>query len=522
MTISHNLVHASMTQTQTSIYLDYMATTPVDSTVIAAMRTCLGTEADFGNASSQTHRYGWRARQHIEAAAEQVAALIHADPKSLIWTSGATEANNLAILGAMDFYHRKGRHLVVVSTAHASILGPCQQLARQGVEITYLNPRPNGQISLTDLNAAIREDTVLVSVMWVNNETGVIQEIPEIRACTQEKGVLLHVDAVQAVGKLPIDVSQIPVDLMALSAHKVYGPKGVGALYVRRQPRVRLTPLLYGGDQQSRLRPGTLATHQVVGMGAAYALAEKQLTTDWERITALRQQLWQGIEPLGGLELNTDLAHSVPHCLNISVMGVDIEGLLSRLSEYAVSTTSACKTASFEPSHVLMAMGRSRAVALNALRISLGRQTTTEQVTAFIHTFTSQVKALRALSPAWSSQPAWTPQDEPESFLDQSADDDNKKSIHHFTLGHAENGVLIELHIELTDTVITSVTYHVLGNDTVIQGCEWLSNWLQGQSVSDLLVPSVEGVMADLSLVPTQSFIAYLLLDAIKQIHAKF
>lgn len=383
------------------IYLDYMATTPADPQVIEAMLSVLGPNADFGNPASASHAYGYAAKEHVEKARQQVASAIVAQAREIIWTSGATESNNLALQGAAHFYQRRGKHIITLATEHKAVLDVMAFLASEGFEITTLKPMANGLMDLAALDAALRPDTLLVSVMWVNNETGVIQDLPAIAAKVKAKGALLHVDAAQAVGKVAIDVSQLPVDLLSLSAHKVYGPKGVGALYVRREPRVRLQPLLYGGGHEQGLRSGTLAVHQVVGMGAAYALAQQNLAQEVARIAELRDRLLQGLLALGGVHENTDAFARVPHCLNLFFEAVDGEALLVSLREVAVSSGSACNSANPEPSHVLLAMGHSRLRAHNSLRLSLGRYTTAAQIDQVIAHFATELARLRAASPLW-------------------------------------------------------------------------------------------------------------------------
>jgi cysteine desulfurase len=365
---------------QLPIYLDYMATTPVDPQVVEKMMECLPQTGVFGNPSSAGHRYGWDASQRVEQARAQVAELISADPREIIWTSGATEANNLALKGASAFYNRKGKHLITLTTEHKAVLDVCDYLSRHGYEMTYLNPEPNGLLDMAKLAAAIRADTLLVSIMHVNNEIGVIQDIPAIAKLCRERGVLLHVDAAQSAGKIAINLAEWPVDLMSFSAHKVYGPKGVGALYVRRAPRVRLEPQIHGGGHEYGLRSGTLPTHQLVGMGEAFRLARVNMTAEIERIKMLRDRLWQGIADLPGLKLNGDYSLRVAGNLNLSFDGIDGEALLVALRDLAISSGSACDSATVQPSHVLLAIGLGRREANSSLRFSLGRFTTAEEI----------------------------------------------------------------------------------------------------------------------------------------------
>lgn len=384
------------------IYLDYMATTPVDPRVVKKMLAYLDMTGDFGNPASRTHVYGWRAEEAVEQARQQVAQCIHADPKEIIWTSGATEANNLALKGAAHFYQRKGKHIVTCKTEHKAVLDVSAYLERQGFEVTYLDVQPNGLLDIEQFATALRSDTLMASIMWVNNEIGVIQDIKKISEITEKHGILLHVDAAQAVGKIEINLNELAVDLMSFSAHKVYGPKGIGALFVRRHPRrVRLEPLIHGGGHEAGLRSGTLATHQIVGMGEAFYLAQQEMAADNKRITQLQQQLWQTIQTLPEIYLNGDATHRVPHNLNVSFAGVEGESLMLALADLAVSSGSACTSATIEPSHVLQAIGRNRELAHSALRFSLGRFTTQEEIKFAGEIVKEKVSHLRAMSPLW-------------------------------------------------------------------------------------------------------------------------
>ncbi len=387
------------------IYLDYAATTPVDPQVAARMAQYLTLDGVFGNPSSTTHALGRQAAQAVETARTQVAALINADPGDLVWTSGATEANNLALFGAMRANARKGRHLVTAKTEHKAVLDVCSRLARDGCVVTYLDPDPDGRIPLERMAAALRPDTVLVSLMHVNNETGVIQDVAAIGALTRKHGVLLHVDAAQSAGKLPIDLHTLPVDLLSLSAHKLYGPKGIGALYVRQRPvRVRLEPLLYGGGQERGLRAGTLPTHQIVAMGEAFRIAGEVMDVEQHRIRELRDGLWQAFAALGDIALNGSANASVPGILNVSFAGITAEALLTDLPQIAASTGSACTSAGSEPSHVLRAMGCDAVRARGAIRFSLGRWTTVEEIDYVVEAVTMAIHRLRELSPRWNQQ----------------------------------------------------------------------------------------------------------------------
>ena len=381
------------------IYFDYAATTPVDPRVAAKMIPYLSEH--FGNPASRSHAYGWAAEEAVEMAREQVAALVGADPKEIVWTSGATESNNLAIKGAAQFLQRKGKHLVTLRTEHKAVLDTLRELERVGFAVTYLDVRENGLLDLDAFRAALRPDTILASVMLVNNEIGVIQDIAAIGAICREKGVLLHVDAAQATGKIGIDLQQLPVDLMSFSAHKTYGPKGIGALYVRRKPRVRLEALIHGGGHERGLRSGTLATHQIVGMGEAFRIAREGMQIENERIRMLRDRLLAGFADMGEAFVNGDLEQRVPHNLNISFNFVEGESLLMGIKNVAVSSGSACTSASLEPSYVLRALGRSDELAHSSIRFSLGRFSTVEEVDTVIAMVRATVAKLRELSPLW-------------------------------------------------------------------------------------------------------------------------
>lgn len=371
-----------------------MATTPADPRVIEMMTRCLGLHTHFGNPSSVTHAFGTQAKQYIEQAREQVAALIHADPMEIIWTSGATESDNLAIKGASAFYQRKGRHIITTGTEHKAILDTCDFLASKHYDITYLKPQSNGLIDLQQLADAIRSDTLLVSIMTVNNETGVIQDLAAIANIVKAKGALLHTDAAQAAGKIPIDVKKIPVDLMSLSAHKLYGPKGIGALYVRSKPQIHLEPLIHGGEHERGVRSGTLATHQIIGMGKAFDLAYHEMHKDYEYVTQLAQELLQGLSSLM-YQHNAASAPRVPHCLNLCFSGIRSESLMLSTPELAYSSGSACNSATPKPSHVLQAMGLSDALADCSIRLSLGRFTTREEVTVAANHMVKAVTRLK-------------------------------------------------------------------------------------------------------------------------------
>jgi cysteine desulfurase len=382
------------------IYLDYSATTPVDPRVAEKMIPYL-TEV-FGNPASRSHAYGWDAEKAVETAREQVAALVNCDPRELVWTSGATESNNLAIKGAANFYGpTKGKHLITVKTEHKAVLDTMRELERQGFSATYLTPRENGLLDLDTLKAAIRPDTVLVSVMLVNNEIGVIQDIVAIGKLCREQGIIFHVDAAQATGKVEIDLATLPVDLMSFSAHKTYGPKGIGALYVCRKPRIRLEAQMHGGGHERGFRSGTLPVHQIVGMGEAFRIAREEMAAENERIRALRDRLWGGLCGIEEAYLNGDLTQRVPHNLNVSFNYVEGESLMMAVKDLAVSSGSACTSASLEPSYVLKAIGREDELAHSSIRFSIGRWTTEEDVDFAIKLIRAKIGQLRDLSPLW-------------------------------------------------------------------------------------------------------------------------
>lgn len=383
------------------IYLDYAATTPLDPRVAETLCRYLTAQGIFGNPGSRTHTFGWSAGRAVEWAREQVAALVNADPREIVWTAGATESNNLAIKGAVRYHASKGRHIVTSKTEHKAVLDPCRALEREGYEVTYLDPRPDGLIELDALEAALRKDTVLLSIMHVNNETGVIQDLVAIGGLTRNRNILLHVDAAQSLGKEPIDLAQLPVDLMSFSAHKLYGPKGVGALYVRRRPRVRLQPQIHGGGQERGLRAGTLATHQIAAMGEACSIAAQAMATEAKHIRRLRDRLWCGLGSIEAVYRNGHPRQTVAGILNVSFDGVAGESLLVALSDIAVSSGSACSSASSEPSHVLAAMGLRPALADSAIRFSMGRFTTVAEIDHTIAAVKGAVARLRELSPLW-------------------------------------------------------------------------------------------------------------------------
>ncbi|VWC35634.1 IscS subfamily cysteine desulfurase [Burkholderia lata] len=381
------------------IYMDYSATTPVDPRVVDKMVPFL--HEQFGNPASRSHSYGWDAEQAVEEARAHVAALLGADPREIVWTSGATEGNNLAIKGAAHFYQGKGKHLVTVKTEHKAVLDTCRELERQGFDVTYLDVREDGLLDLDAVQQALRADTILVSVMLANNETGVIQPVAEIGALCRARGIVFHCDAVQAAGKIPVDVNALNVDLLTVTAHKVYGPKGIGALYVRRKPRVRIEAQMHGGGHERGMRSGTLPTHQIVGMGEAFRLAKEEMAEESRRVGALRDRLLAGLSTLDEVYVNGDLARRIPHNLNVSFNFVEGESLIMGIKGVAVSSGSACTSASLEPSYVLRALGRSDELAHSSIRFTLGRFTTEAEVDSVIAQVRDTVGKLRALSPLW-------------------------------------------------------------------------------------------------------------------------
>jgi cysteine desulfurase len=383
------------------IYLDYAATTPVDPRVAEKMGRYLTIDGDFGNPASRSHVFGWRAEEAIEEARTHVAALIGADPKEIVWTSGATESDNLAIKGVAHFYGKKGRHLVTCKTEHKAVLDTCRQLEREGFEVTYLDPEPSGLVDLKKLEAALRPDTILVSIMHVNNEIGVIQDLAAIGKLCRGRGILFHSDAAQSAGKVTIDVERMNVDLLSLSAHKIYGPKGIGALYVRRKPRVRLEAQMHGGGHERGMRSGTLPTHQCVGMGEAFRIAREEMGAEIERIRTLRERLYAAVKEMPEVYVNGDLTARVAGNLNVSFNFVEGESLIMALKDIAVSSGSACTSASLEPSYVLRALGRNDELAHSSIRFTVGRFTTLEEIDYAAQLVREKVAKLREMSPLW-------------------------------------------------------------------------------------------------------------------------
>jgi cysteine desulfurase len=383
------------------IYMDYAATTPVDPRVAEKMMQYLTPNGIFGNPASRSHKFGWQAEEAVDIARNQIADLIGADSREIVFTSGATEADNLAIKGAAHFNQAKGKHIITCKTEHKAVLDTCRQLEREGYEVTYLAPESNGILDLDKLVAAMRSDTTVVSIMHVNNETGVIQDIEKIGEMCRERGIVFHVDATQSVGKLPIDVAKLKVDLMSFSGHKIYGPKGIGGLYVRRKPRVRIEAQMHGGGHERGMRSGTLPVHQIVGMGEAYHIAKEEMAAEMPRLLALKNRLWNGLKDIEEVYLNGSLEHSVPNILNVSFAYVEGESLMMALKDLAVSSGSACTSASLEPSYVLRALGLNDELAHSSIRFSLGRFSTEEEVDYVIKLIKNSIDKLRDLSPLW-------------------------------------------------------------------------------------------------------------------------
>ncbi len=393
------MMDTSNTTPHFPIYMDYSATSPCDQRVVDAMVPWL--RGHFGNPASRSHAWGWEAEKAVENARAQVAALIGADPREIVWTSGATESNNLAIKGAAQFYQSRGKHIITVKTEHKAVLDTCRELERRGFDVTYLDVQADGLVNLDAFQAAIRPDTILVSVMFVNNEIGVIQDVAAIGAICRAKGIIFHVDAAQATGRVDIDLAKLPIDLMSLTAHKIYGPKGIGALFVRRKPRVRLEAQMHGGGHERGMRSGTLPTHQIVGMGEAYRIAKEEMAAENTRIRALHERMWAGLQGIEQVFLNGHPTQRVPHNLNMSFNYVEGESLMMGIKGLAVSSGSACTSASLEPSYVLRALGRSDELAHSSLRMTIGRWTTEAEIDFAVETIKTNVAKLRDLSPLW-------------------------------------------------------------------------------------------------------------------------
>ena len=390
-----------MNEIKKPIYLDYASTTPIDKRVADKMFEYMTMDGMYGNPASRSHSFGWDADEAVSQSRKHIADLINADPREIVWTSGATESDNLAIKGAAHFYKKKGKHIITLKTEHKAVLDACRQLEREGFEVTYMEPMSSGLLDFKELESEIREDTVLISIMHVNNEIGVIQDIEKIGELCRSKNIIFNVDAAQSAGKIEIDLQKIKVDLMSFSAHKIYGPKGIGALYVRRKPRVRLEAQIHGGGHERGLRSGTLPTHQIVGMGEAFRIAKEEMNKDFENISKLRNRLWNGVKDMEEVYLNGDFENRYPGIMNISFNYVEGESLIMATKDIAVSSGSACTSASLEPSFVLRAIGRSDELAHSSLRMSIGRFTSEEDIDATIETVKLAVEKLRALSPLW-------------------------------------------------------------------------------------------------------------------------
>jgi cysteine desulfurase len=469
------------------IYLDYAATTPIDPAVAQAMFACMGPEADFGNAGSATHVFGHRAAAHIEKARAQVAALLGADADEIIFTSGATESNNMAVLGVARANSDRGRHIVTSRIEHKAVLDPCKRLEKEGFSVTYLTPDLSGRVDPEAVRAALRPDTVLVSIMFANNEIGVIQDIPAIGAICREQGVAFHTDAAQAVGKIPVDVSHLSVDLLSFTAHKLYGPKGAAALYVRRSARALLQAVSFGGGQEKGLRPGTLATHQIAGLGAACELARNLQPKEAARLRGMRDRLWEGISDLGGVHLNGQDAERLPGVLNVSFEGVEGESLVASLSELAISTGSACNSASAEPSYVLRAVGRDTQLAQSSLRFSLGRYTKEAHIDVAIAAVRRQVQRLRELSPAWGTPfSPWPGQ-----------------PVASGEAGTQGQDAWIRLHLLVADDVVKEARFQAYGCPHTLGVTAWMANELQGRH-RETLQPGAPSDWAKMHDVPLE------------------
>jgi len=455
---------------ESSVYLDYAATTPVDPIVAKAMFACLTEGGDFGNASSATHDFGRRAAAHVESARAQVAALICADPDEITFTSGATESNNLAILGVARANADRGRHVITTRIEHKAVLDPCKRLEREGFAVTYLTPDRQGRIGPETVRAAIRPDTVLVSVMWLNNEIGVIQDVAAIAAICREKGVAFHTDAAQAVGKVPLNVRSLPLDFLSFNAHKIYGPKGVGALYTRRASRPLLQPVSFGGGQERGLRPGTLPTHQIVGFGVASELAAKALDDEAVRLRGLLKRLWEGLSALGGVYLNGAEAPRGPAILNVSFEGVEGESLVSGLSGLAVSTGSACNSASGDPSYVLRALGRGTELSQSSLRFSVGRFSTEADIDFAIQTVRREVTRLRELSPA------------SEGVVVSDPARVGATAILAGEAGSPNQETWVRFHLTVANGIVKAARFKAYGCPHTLAVADWLTRRLPGRA----------------------------------------
>jgi cysteine desulfurase len=486
---------------QKPIYLDYAATTPIDPRVATKMMDCLSQDGCFGNAASVTHVYGREAKNRIETAREQIAQLINAHPKEIIFTSGATESNNLALKGIAQFYRYKGNHIITCKTEHKSILDTCHQLQKQGLLITYLDPEPNGLIDLEKLQSAITPQTLLISIMHVNNEFGTIQDIANIGALCKSQNIFFHVDATQSVGKVPIDLQKMSIDLMSFSAHKIYGPKGIGALYVRSKPKIRLTPLLHGGNQEQGYRSGTLPTHQIVGMGEACAIATEAMSTEIPKQHQLRNKLWEHIKQLPQVYLNGCATNRVSNNLNISVAGVDGEALIHHLTDIAVSTGSACNSITIEPSYALRALGIPAELAHSSLRISLGRFTTESEIEYAGQHIIETINKLRNLNPLWNN-PTFSKLDNNYSSLIRAQND----------------ACAFQLEFEIKNNKIKNAQFKALGPPELIALGSYITSYAVDLHPENLLTLTSQKLIKLCNLPAEKFFCSLIAEDAIKQL----
>ena len=507
------------------IYLDNAATTPVDPRVVAEMSECLGTDGDFANPSSVGHAPGRRARARVEQARAEVAALVGAAPEQILFTSGATEANNLALLGAARFQRERARHVVTSRTEHPAVLDACRQLEREGCSVTYLKPGPGGIVEPGQVAEALRPETLLVSIMHVNNEIGVAQDVGAIGRLCRDRGVLFHVDAAQGAGKLPLDVQRDGIDLLSLTAHKIHGPKGIGALCVRREPRLGLVPLQFGGGQERGLRSGTLPTHQVVGMGAAFRIAGAEMARDIPRIASLRERLWQHIRDLPGVELNGDPVRRVAGILSISIDGVEGESLLLALADLAVSSGSACASTHAEPSYVLRALGRSDRLAQSSLRLSLGRFTTEAEVDRASERIRSEIQRLRSGAPRQGGMPLHDCDDarysqEVVARLHSMQGSGRLASGAHVITGRAgdrEQGAEVELDLAVDDKCVLEARFRAFGCPHLVAACSWLTEAVRGRTLADLQAWDWQEAARALQIPPAKFGRLLTMQDALRQ-----
>lgn len=525
------------------IYLDYSATTPVDPRVAEKMMQFMTMDGTFGNPASRSHRFGWQAEEAVDIARNQIADLVGADPREIVFTSGATESDNLAIKGAANFYQKKGKHIITSKTEHKAVLDTCRQLEREGFEVTYLAPQRNGIIDLKELEAAMRDDTILVSIMHVNNEIGVVQDIAAIGEMCRARGIIYHVDATQSVGKLPIDLSQLKVDLMSFSGHKIYGPKGIGALYVRRKPRVRIEAQMHGGGHERGMRSGTLPVHQIVGMGEAYRIAKEEMATEMERLRGLRNRLWNGIKDIEEVYLNGDLEHGAPNILNVSFNYVEGESLIMALKDLAVSSGSACTSASLEPSYVLRALGLNDELAHSSIRFSLGRFTTEEEIDYTIELVRKSIGRLRDLSPLWEMYKQGVDLNSIEWAHHQSVSESgefimaySEKVIDHYenprNVGSFDNndenvgsgmvgapacGDVMKLQIKVNDEgIIEDARFKTYGCGSAIASSSLVTEWVKGKSLDEAQAIKNTDIAEELELPPVKIHCSILAEDAIK------